>query len=173
MSKAVAFVVLLAVLCTVHAKVNFGSLVTPLNWHYIGRFCYSNINATGDYGANGSLNYTITTTNKNLTLLIYLDYDPDPQRDVGDWDTVYENDTMSCQEKQLRTIPGAIFYIPEGGGNYDQQPNILPFAQFTHNARVFMALSTITLIYIYLQFSVHFFIFINKKITVKIGVVLS
>jgi hypothetical protein len=127
MSKAVAFVVLLAVLCTVHAKVNFGSLVTPLNWHYIGRFCYSNINATGDYGANGSLNYTITTTNKNLTLLIYLDYDPDPQRDVGDWDTVYENDTMSCQEKQLRTIPGAIFYIPEGGGNYDQQPNILPF----------------------------------------------
>jgi hypothetical protein len=114
MSKTVAFVVLLAVLCTVQAKVNFGSLITPDNWHYIGRFCYSNINATGDYGANGSLNYTITTTNKNLTLLIYQDYDPTPNRDFGDWDTVYDNDTMSCMEKQLRVIPGAIFPIPEG-----------------------------------------------------------
>lgn len=116
MSKTIAFVVLLAVLCTVHAKVNFGSLITPDNWHYIGRFCYSNINATGDYGANGSLNYTITTTNKNLTLLIYQDYDPSPNRDVGDWDPVYDNDTMSCAEKQARVIPGAIFYVPEGEG---------------------------------------------------------
>eukprot|EP01126_Amoeba_proteus_P063950 TRINITY_DN8889_c0_g1_i3.p1 TRINITY_DN8889_c0_g1~~TRINITY_DN8889_c0_g1_i3.p1 ORF type:complete len:423 (-),score=39.51 TRINITY_DN8889_c0_g1_i3:317-1585(-) len=60
-----------------------GSLVTKENWHFLGKFCFSNTRFDGQ-DPLGTLEWIIESTNTNLSLVFYLG-----DSDTGSWGPVY------------------------------------------------------------------------------------
>eukprot|EP01126_Amoeba_proteus_P013537 TRINITY_DN15778_c0_g1_i5.p1 TRINITY_DN15778_c0_g1~~TRINITY_DN15778_c0_g1_i5.p1 ORF type:complete len:449 (-),score=50.30 TRINITY_DN15778_c0_g1_i5:106-1452(-) len=72
-----------------------GSLVVDENWHYIGKFCFSNSRFDGK-DPLGTFQWRIQTSNKNLSLVFYLG-----DVDDGSWAAaykIYQSGNWSCQQ---------------------------------------------------------------------------
>eukprot|EP01124_Arcella_intermedia_P033618 TRINITY_DN8106_c0_g1_i3.p1 TRINITY_DN8106_c0_g1~~TRINITY_DN8106_c0_g1_i3.p1 ORF type:complete len:454 (+),score=67.05 TRINITY_DN8106_c0_g1_i3:2-1363(+) len=66
-----------------------GSFAADKPWTFFHKFCFSNMDS-GD----GNITFTITHTNPNLQIMLYLGINED-----GSWDNAYDNrDKLTCQE---------------------------------------------------------------------------
>jgi hypothetical protein len=93
----------------VNAKYQFGVLRTKEQWAFLSKFCFSNEGS--ENGGFGLLNYTTTTDNTNLKLLLYKDYENSSI--PGSWYRVYGRN-LSCNQKVNMTIPNGVIDISRG-----------------------------------------------------------